>query len=146
MPFAKSRNPDGLDPLSPLIALYGDMAYGYAGTGQRDSALAILRRTPCTIGYSCGFEGVTFARLGDRASAMERIRQLEALSKHRYVPADCLAWIYAELGDSDSAITWFSRAVVQRSAAATYAKTAPFFVRVRADPRFVALVKRTGVP
>ena len=167
-----------LDPLSPLIALYGDMAsaligdherlvrnvridlaqdptnemlaglhaYGYAGTGQRDSALAILSRTPCTIGYSCGFQGVTFARLGDRASALERIRQLEAISKHRYVPSDCVAWIYAELGDSDAAITWFSRALDQRSAVATYAKAAPFFARMKDDPRFVALVKRTGVP
>ena len=167
-----------LDPLSPLIALYGDMAaaligdyerlvrnvridlaqdptnemlagllaYGYAGMGQRDSALVLLRRTPCTIGYSCGFEGVTFARLGDRASALERIRQLEAISKQRYVPADCVAWIYAELGDSDAAITWLSRAVDQRSAVATYAKAAPFFARMKDDARFVALVKRTGLP
>jgi Flp pilus assembly protein TadD len=122
------------------------LAYGYAGTGQRDSALALLRRTPCTIGYSCGFEGVTFARLGDRASAVERIRQLEAMSKRRYIPADCVAWIYAELGDSDAAVTWFSRAVDQRSAAAGFAKAAPFFARMRDDRRFVALVKRTGVP
>jgi len=167
-----------LDPLSFLIAVYGDMAsaligdheqlvrdvrvdlsqdstnemfaallaYGYAGVGQRDSALALLQRTPCTIGYSCGFEGVTFARLGDRASAMERIRQLEAISKHHYIPADCVAWIYAELDDSDAAITWLSRALDQRSAAATYDKATPFFARMKDDPRFVALVKRTGVP
>lgn len=167
-----------LDPLSFLIAVYGDMAYaligdderlvrdvqidlkqdstnemfgallayGYAGVGQRDSALALLRRTPCTIGYSCGFEGVAFARLGDRASASERIRQLEAISKLRYVPADCVAWIYAALGDSDAAISWLSRAVDERSAAITFAKPAPFFARMKDDPRFVALVKRSGVP
>jgi serine/threonine protein kinase/tetratricopeptide (TPR) repeat protein len=167
-----------LDPMSFMIAVYGDMgsaligdypglvrnlridlardstnemfaamlAYGYAATGQRDSALALLRRTPCTIGYSCGFEGVTFARLGDRASAVERIRQLEAISKHRYIPADCVAWIFAELGESDSAITWLSRAIDQRSAAAGFTKAAPFFVRMKGDPRFMALVKRTGVP
>jgi tetratricopeptide (TPR) repeat protein len=122
------------------------LAYGYAGIGQRDSALAELRRTPCTIGYSCGFQGVTFARLGERASAMERIRRLEVISTQRYVPADCVAWIYAQLGDSDAAITWLSRALDQRSAASTYAKVAPFFARMRNDPRFVALVRRTGVP
>ncbi len=122
------------------------LAYGYAGIGQRDSALAELRRTPCTIGYSCGFQGVTFARLGERASAMERIRRLEVISTQRYVPADCVAWIYAQLGDSDAAITWLSRALDQRSAAPTYAKVAPFFARMKDDPRFVALVKRTGVP
>ena len=127
--------------------MFGAMlAYGYAGMGQRDSALALLRRTPCTIGYSCGFEGVTFARLGDRAKALERIRQLEAISQHHYIPPDCVAWIYAELGDADAAIMWLSRALDQRSAAATYAQAGPFFARMKGDPRFVALVKRTGVP
>jgi len=167
-----------LDPMSFLVAVYGDMAsamlgdyerlvrdvhndlaqdptnemfgsllaYGYAGLGQRDSALAVLRRTPCTIGYSCGFEGVAFARLRDRTSAQERIRQLESLSKRQYIPADCVAWIYAQLGDTDASIMWFSRAVEERSAAATFAKRAPFFAGMKDDPRFVALVKRTGVP
>ena len=77
---------------------------------------------------------------------MERIRDLEVISKQRYIPADCLAWIYAALGDSDAAITWLARALDQRSAAPTYAKVAPFFARMRDDPRFIALMKRTGVP
>jgi TolB-like protein/Tfp pilus assembly protein PilF len=54
--------------------------------------------------------GEVYARWGKRKEALDMIRQLEQMSKERYVAPSAIALIYARLGDKKHALTWLEKA------------------------------------
>lgn len=67
--------------------------------------------------------------------------------KDEFVPAGAMATVYALAGDKDRAFEWLDKAYSERDGAdITLLKCDPSFKNLRGDPRFVALLRRLGLP
>jgi hypothetical protein len=65
--------------------------------------------------------------------------------KHRYVTQWPIAVHYALLGEREQALTRLQRAVEDRNFSVGSLNVEPAWDSYRADPRFVALVRRVGL-
>jgi tetratricopeptide (TPR) repeat protein len=87
-----------------------------------------------------------YALSGRAAEARNLLRELEELSKQRYVsPAD-IAVLRGDLGEKDEAFQWLGKAYEERSNFLINLKVDPAFDSLRSDPRFAALSARIGLP
>jgi TolB-like protein/DNA-binding winged helix-turn-helix (wHTH) protein/Flp pilus assembly protein TadD len=89
--------------------------------------------------------GYAYAAAGQSSQAQKIIAELEEQSKQSYVLPDNIARIYISLGDKDQALAWLEKAYEQRSDYLVFVKVDPAWDRLRADPRFVNLLRRIGL-
>ncbi len=92
-------------------------------------------------------QGIALAQhdLGNQAEARRALEALVAASPGRY--ASVIAWIHAWWGDADSAYEWLDRAYARRDLRlALLVKNHPLLRKVRADPRYPALLRRMSLP
>ena len=89
--------------------------------------------------------GHCYARWGKQQQAREILRELEQLSKTRYVPRFDLANIHAGLGENDRALSCLEEAVQGRSSFLVFLKPWPVFENLHSDPRFAAILSRLGL-
>jgi eukaryotic-like serine/threonine-protein kinase len=87
----------------------------------------------------------TYALWGRRAEAEKRLRELQTLSRTRYVPAFDVATVYMGLGDKVRAIEWLEKAYEERSTWIIWIKIEPHFEALHDQPRFHALLRRMGL-
>lgn len=90
--------------------------------------------------------GIAYAKVGRRDKAEEMIRRFRDLAKTQYVPTGRYAAIYAALGDKDEAFEELNRAFEDRDWELFRVTVDPYWVPVRDDPRFAALVKKLNLP
>jgi len=82
---------------------------------------------------------------GDTARARQELATVVAMSAHEYVREDAIASVYYRLGDIDSSIEWWRRAVESNgSLVIDLAKDAEF-APLRKDPRVQALLVKAGI-
>jgi len=89
--------------------------------------------------------GEAYAVAGKVGEAREVLRQLEELSRQRYVSPYHLAYVYTGLGEQDTAIDWLERAYQERAGAVYGVKGSFLFTTLRSHPRFTALLKRMNL-
>jgi serine/threonine protein kinase/tetratricopeptide (TPR) repeat protein len=65
--------------------------------------------------YALAYAGYGYAVAGRRADAQKVLDQLNELSKHKYVPAECLAGVYLGLGEKDKVFVWLEKAYDERA-------------------------------
>ncbi len=136
-----------LDPnfLSAHFAL--GLALGQMG--RHDEAVAELDKTlALTQGRlltAIAAKGKFQARGGDRAGAEKAVVHLQAMEKHRYVPALYHAVLNAALGQKDLAYAAAQKAFGERSDYLVYARHEPMLDDLRGDPRFLALAQKAGL-
>ncbi len=82
---------------------------------------------------------------GNRADALERLRQLEESTEGGRVPPLDLATVYVGLGETDQAFEFLTRAFEERSAAIYQLKVDPVYDSLRDDARFRALLDKMGL-
>ncbi len=82
-----------------------------------------------------------YARSGQRAKALELAEQME----ERHVDPGWIGTIYAALGETDRAFEWLDRASEEKAWSQVDLKLDPRFDPLRSDPRFAALLKKTGL-
>jgi tetratricopeptide (TPR) repeat protein len=87
-----------------------------------------------------------YAKSGYQA-AMKKILEMQLqLTKRRYVdPAD-IAGTYAVVGDKDQAFAWLDKAYAEESNGLGYIKAWQQLDGLHSDPRYVALLKKMGLP
>jgi DNA-binding winged helix-turn-helix (wHTH) protein/TolB-like protein/Tfp pilus assembly protein PilF len=113
------------------VAISG-LQKGVQSAGADPVALALLARA--------------YALSGRAAEARHLLRELEELSKQRYVsPAD-IGVLYGDLGEKDEAFQWLGKAYDERSNFLINLKVDPALDSLRSDPRFAALAARIGLP
>jgi len=97
--------------------------------------------------YALAYAGYGYAVAGRRAEAQKVLDQLNELSKHKYVPAECLARVYLGLGEKDKAFVWLEKAYDERAMGGviTLLKLDPIFDPLRPDPRFADLLRRMNL-
>jgi len=66
--------------------------------------------------------GSTYAKCGDVTRAREKLGELHAFEAKRYVDPETFADIHASLGEFDQAVTWYRKALEDRSPDMVYAK------------------------
>ena len=91
--------------------------------------------------------GHAYASSGNRVEAHKVLDHLKELSAHSYVAPYSVAIVYAGLGEKDEVFSWLDRAYRDRSYfLAVYLTTDSRLDSLHADPRFVALKRRVGLP
>jgi hypothetical protein len=82
---------------------------------------------------------------GDTARARQELATVVGMYAHQYVREDAIAETYYRLGDIDSSIEWWRRAVESNgSLVIDLAKDAEF-APLRKDPRVQALLVKAGI-
>lgn len=136
-----------LDPnYEPAYAVLGQV---YSLTGKYEEAekefeksLAVTQRSTLVLALL----GYAHARSGARSQAMEIIEELGAGSKTTFVPAICLALVYAGLQEADHAFTWLAKACDERHNRLAYIEVEALWDPLRSDPRFADLLRGFGIP
>ena len=73
------------------------------------------------------------------------MEELKLRRRKGYIPPGAFINPYLALGEYDEAFVWFERAYLEQSNILQFLKVHPFFDPVRSDPRFVDLLRRTGL-
>jgi DNA-binding winged helix-turn-helix (wHTH) protein/TolB-like protein/tetratricopeptide (TPR) repeat protein len=89
--------------------------------------------------------GYTYAASGHPIEAQKILRELQGLSKQRYVSPYHIAMIYAGLGERDPAFLSLEKAYDDREGRLTLLKVVPEFDSLRSDSRYADLVRRIGL-
>jgi len=89
--------------------------------------------------------GMIYAARGERAAALQIIKELEAMSGERLSQAHWVAKIYATLNEQELALTWLERGLAAGAIGSFY-KDEPVWDPIRGEPRFVELMRRMGIP
>ena len=132
-----------LDPHDQWPPFFLGVAYGHKGMfgaaiSEHRKALARSKGSPVMLGAL----GYAYVIAGEKAAALDVLRQLEYLSTQRHVSAYEIGVIHAARGDADLAFRWLERAFVERSAWLAYLNVEPRLDVLRADPRFTSLRDR----
>ncbi len=93
-----------------------------------------------------GVLGYTYAVAGQREKAIGVLRRLEELAKTRPVTHFTKAFVFAGLGDRESALASLEKAYEERSAWLYLMKAYPWLDSLHREPRFQELVRRVGLP
>ncbi|HTR21351.1 MAG TPA: FlgO family outer membrane protein [Gemmatimonadales bacterium] len=124
---------------------HAELARVFLALHRCDDALAQLRFVPPTLpNYEGGVLGSALAICGHRQEALNVLSELEGRAQHQYVMAVKVAVVCAGLGRRDDALTWLERGAAQREWPILVLQLEPRFDDLRADPRFVALARRSG--
>jgi serine/threonine-protein kinase len=121
----------------------------YSATGNHNQAIPIaeewLRNDPMNQ-FALREAGIAYAKAGRRDKAEEMIKRLREAAKTEYVPNARYAAIYAALGDMDQAFDNLNKAFEDRDWELFRFNVDTYWIPLRDDPRFAALVKRLNLP
>ena len=95
---------------------------------------------------SIGSIGYVEALAGDKEKARALLEELKALSTQRYIPPANVGLVYNGLGNQNEALSSLERACEERDPRVTLLKVDPRWDSLRDNPRFVAILKRIGLP
>ena len=90
--------------------------------------------------------GFTYAMAGRTDEARAVLREMDALSKHRFVTSYGMALVHAGLCQKDDAFDWLDKAFEERSHWLVWLRLDPRWLNLRDDPRFAALIERIKYP
>ena len=85
------------------------------------------------------------AMSGDHLAAREVVRNLQAVSQHKYVPPWSFSIVYEGLGEIELAIQELQKSVENRDALLVTIRGWPHFDRLRQDLRFQDFERRVGL-
>jgi len=97
------------------------------------------------IAYSKAFISHAFSASGQRTKAWEVLKELQELSKTRYIPWTAIVIAYDGLNETDLAMEALNKACEDRETNLIFLKVWPHFDNVRHDPRFQEIERRVGL-
>jgi uncharacterized protein (TIGR02996 family) len=115
--------------------------------GRYDEAIAALRQVLARESHSYFISdlGQAYAVAGRRAEARRMLAQLQDIARRGYVSPVYIAKVHAGLGENAQALALLNQAFQQRSDQLTGLRVDPAFDHLRADPRFIDLLRRVGL-
>jgi len=127
----------------------GLAGYGYLASGDFDAALDALEddlRRQGRNDAQLARLAYAFFRAGQPVKAQQYLDELEALAESRFVSPLSLASIYFAAGNDARGYEMLEAAVEARERGVIFLNVNRAFDAQRDDPRFIALVKRVGLP
>jgi TolB-like protein len=113
-----------------------------------EEAVAALRKAAELSGGAPmieGWLGLALAESGNTAEARAMLERFRAIAPKAYVPPTSFAWIHFGLGDTDRFFVCMDRAIDERDHMLTPIKTYPFLDPIRADRRYLALLRKMNL-
>ncbi len=132
-----------MDPSFPLQYFWLGRVFLQAGALQK--AIEIFEQGtefPTVNANVLGGLGLAYALADREKDAMEKIDQLEKLSKEKYVDATPFAYIYMGLGNIDKTFEYLEKGFEIGDMYLFYLPIDPVFKELHDDPRFKALLKK----
>jgi tetratricopeptide (TPR) repeat protein len=126
-------------PTASLIVAHAARAAAHAA--ESDAALERARQASSGNPHALALVACELARLGRHEESMRVVRELEALSRQRYVSPFDLGKVSLVLGDGDRALNLFEEAFRQRSSGMIFLRNADDAC-VRDLPRFRSLIEK----
>jgi serine/threonine-protein kinase len=83
---------------------------------------------------------------GRKAEALELVHKCEKPGTGAFVQSTYIANVYAVLGDKEQMYTWLEKAYADRDGMLVYANKQGCYRPYRSEPRFVALLRKLGLP
>ncbi len=105
------------------------------------SAIALFGRSSLMLGAL----GHAYAASGKQEEARKLLNELKQMSEPMCVPWYYIAAMYSDLGENDEAFEWLTRAYKEHDAWLVFLKVDPIWQTLRADPRYIALLKKMGL-
>jgi serine/threonine-protein kinase len=130
------------------VQAHSRLASAYAFSGRHAEAVAEAETANRLAGGSVATRAMivqTLALAGRREEADRLLAQLLQERARQYVPTGAIGNIYAAMGRADEAIDWLARSHEERTNNNAYLAVDPIYDSVRADPRFEALLRATGL-
>ena len=123
------------------------LALTHFENGEPESARQQLKASPAPPGAFRGLlRYVSGATRRPRERACSVLAELNALSARRYIPPYAFATVYAGLGMREAAFEQLELAVAEHSGYLDYVNIEPTMDSLRGDPRFIAILRRIGLP
>jgi len=111
------------------------------GINEAEKAVAVSGRAPAALGVL----GLAYGLAGQKRKANDVLNELLQLQQKRYVTPIAFTYVYIGLGNKDQAFAWLEKAYQERSNPIAFFKVSPTVDPLRSDPRFVDLLRRTGL-
>jgi tetratricopeptide (TPR) repeat protein len=124
-----------------LASLYADKKQYPEAIGEAQKAVAMAADDPDANLVLAD----VYVQSGQRDKALPIVRKFVDNRKALLVPFD-LAVIYALLGDREQMYEWLDKMIEQRSPASLKLNIAGAFDPYRSEPRFQAILRKTGLP
>jgi TolB-like protein/DNA-binding winged helix-turn-helix (wHTH) protein/Tfp pilus assembly protein PilF len=121
----------------------------YRGAGLHNEAVNELKKAANLSGDSPLYTAqvaVALAVAGRNGEALRIARELETISRKRYVSPYGLAQIYAASNKKEDTFKWLQAAYEDHAVWMGYLAVDPIFDRYRSDQRFEDLLRRVGLP
>ncbi|HTM90174.1 MAG TPA: protein kinase [Terriglobales bacterium] len=118
----------------------------YAEEGRYEDAITEFHKAGEFTTEPLSMIGFSYAKSGRVVEADAVLQQLTSMAKQRYVPPFAFAIVYVGLGDTDQAFKWLNRAYDGRDTLLSLLKVEPMLDPIRADRRYVDLLRRMGLP
>jgi tetratricopeptide (TPR) repeat protein len=141
------RNAVEMDP--HFVPAHLVLGHAYEQKGMLQEAIAEIERAVslsagspvyvASLAHACGLAG-------RRTQAVKLLGDLKKTAAQRFVSSYDLALAHLGIGENDRALELLSQAVEEHSPRAAFLGVDPRFDRLRADPRFQALIARVGLP
>jgi eukaryotic-like serine/threonine-protein kinase len=136
-----------LDPTFILARVFLGQAHEQIGTfssaiAEFEKVAELSQRHPTYLADL----GHGYAVAGRRADALRILDELTEMSSQRYVAARSIAEIHIGLDDPDEAFAWLDKAFLQRNGWLIHIRENPRYDRLRADARYLDLVRRMKFP
>jgi Tol biopolymer transport system component/serine/threonine protein kinase/tetratricopeptide (TPR) repeat protein len=136
-----------LDPGS--VAAHVILRWAYEHKGMREEALSAYEQESVFAGDTPTTrikEAHVLAACGRNDEAATMLRELLARRDEQWVTPYEIAVIYSLLNDLDNAFHWLAEAEREHAVGFTFAAVDPHLDNLRADPRFVEMLRRTKNP
>ncbi len=124
------------------------LALTYLANHQFDASITTAEKAVTVSGRAPGALGVlglAYGAAGRKGDANKIVDELLQLQKRRYVTPMALVYVYIGLGNKDQAFVWLEKAYGERSNHIAFFKVSPVVDPLRSDPRFIELLRRTGL-
>ena len=148
------RYDEAIVQLNKTLELDANNAYAHLGLGMcyfwkgnMVDALAEFQKA-ATLDYLpwyVGSLGFVYGATGDRAKAEQILRDLDELATKQYVSPAARVLVYLGLGEKAKALDWLERCFEEQDPSLFAINGDPLYDSVRNEPRFKALLKKTGL-
>jgi serine/threonine-protein kinase len=127
---------------------HATLGWAYFKNGRPDEGLAELQQAvalaPGNTLYLAQL-GEAYGMVGRVAEARQVLRELEEMSRERYVSPYHMAYVHTGLGQEDLAMDLLERAYEERTGNIYGVKGAFLFASLRGHPRFTALLRKMNL-
>ncbi len=153
--FYAHRYDEAEQELHSVLAVRADNAYALWVLGfvllanhrpqdavpELEKGVTFSNRSPAIVGLLIN----AYAQAGRRRDALRLLDELKRRKQTGYVPSAAFTFAYLGLRENDEVLVWLEQGYKEQSNLLQTLKVFPFFDPIRADPRFVDLLKRVGL-